>query len=76
LSKKANFAPAQNLLFCRCLEALFPRGFAARRLRRSLSVYQASQADNRFFLTIELDAYGLRCPRPAQAVSKAEPVLY
>jgi len=46
-------------------KVLSARGFAARRLRRSFSVYQASQADNRSFLTIDLDAYGLRCPPPS-----------
>jgi len=57
-------------------KALNPEGFAARRLRRSFSVYQASQADNRSFLTIDLDACGLRCPHPAQAASKAEHALH
>jgi len=59
-----------------CFEALNARGFAARRLRRPFNVYQASQADNRSFLTIDLDACGLRCPRPAQATSKAAHALH
>jgi hypothetical protein len=57
-------------------KALNAKGFAARRLRWSFSVYQASQADNRFFLTIELDACGLRCPHSAQAANKAVPALH
>jgi len=73
LSKKANFAPTQNLPFAGS-QALFPRGFAC---RNPVFFYCCSgKADNRSFLTIDLDACGLRCPHPAQAASKAEHALH